>query len=100
MGAWFGGLAGVFVFLYFFLAEGLYGRTIGKESMGLRVERVDGRRVDFRDSLIRNISKIYWLLLLLDVVVGLGTHGEMSQKWSDRFVGTKVEEKTRITIIP
>ena len=100
VGAWFGGLAGAFVFLYFFLAEGLYGRTIGKEAMGLRVERVDGKRVDFRDSLIRNISKIYWVLLLIDVAVGLGTHGEMSQKWSDRYVGTKVEEKTRITIIP
>src|SRR6266480_5674261 len=94
-----GGLIPVVVFLYFFLAEGLYGRTLGKEIMGLQVQRVDGKPMDMRSSLIRNVSKIYWVLLLIDVAVGLGTHGEMSQKWSDRYVGTKVEEKTRMTII-
>jgi len=101
--AWWGFGSGIvvsfFVFLYFFLAEGLYGRTIGKEIMGLRVERVDGKHLTFRDSFVRNISKIYWLLLLLDVAVGLGTHGEMSQKWTDRYVGTKVEAKTQMRII-
>src|SRR5438309_11209500 len=96
----FGGLIPLVVFLYFFLAEGLYGKTLGKEIMGLQVQRVDGKPMDMRTSLIRNISKIYWVLLLIDVAVGLGTHGEMSQKWSDRYVGTKVEEKTRMTIIP
>jgi uncharacterized RDD family membrane protein YckC len=99
-GVWLGGLIPLVVFLYFFLAEGLYGRTLGKEIMGLRVQRVDGKPMDFRNSFVRNISKIYWILLLIDVAVGLGTHGEMSQKWSDRYIGTKVEEKTRMTIIP
>ena len=99
-GVWWAGLGGVILFLYFFLAEGLYARTIGKEIMGLRVTRIDGKPVDFRSSLIRNISKIYWVLLLIDVAVGLGTHGETSQKWTDRYVGTKVEEKTHMTIIP
>jgi uncharacterized RDD family membrane protein YckC len=98
-GVWLGGLIPLVVFLYFFLAEGLYGRTLGKEIMGLRVQRVDGKPMDFRNSFVRNISKIYWILLLIDVAVGLGTHGEMSQKWSDRYIGTKVEEKTRMTII-
>ncbi len=95
-----GGLIPLVVFLYFFLAEGLYGRTLGKEIMGLRVQRVDGKPMDLRNSFVRNISKIYWVLLLIDVAVGLGTHGEMSQKWSDRYISTKVEEKTRMTIIP
>ncbi len=102
-GLWFAGLASpisLVVFLYFFLAEGLYGRTLGKEIMGLQVQRVDGKPMDMRSSLIRNISKISWVLLLIVVAVGLGTHGEMSQKWSDRYVRTKVEEKTRMTIIP
>jgi uncharacterized RDD family membrane protein YckC len=99
-GFWFGGVGSLILFLYFFMADGLYGRTIGKEIMGLRVQRVDGKPMDMRSSLVRNISKIYWVLLLIDVAVGLGTHGEMSQKWSDRFIGTKVEEKTRMTIIP
>jgi uncharacterized RDD family membrane protein YckC len=99
-GFWFGGVGSIVILLYFFLAEGLYGRTLGKEIMGLRVQRVDGKPMDMRSSFIRNISKIYWVLLLIDVAVGLGTHGEMSQKWSDRYIGTRVEEKTRMTIIP
>src|SRR3989454_1859166 len=99
-GLWLGGPISLVPFLYFLLAEGLYGRTLGKEIMGLRVQRVDGKPMDMRSSLIRNISKIYWVLLLIDVAVGLGTHGEMSQKWSDRYIGTKVEEKTHMTIIP
>ena len=99
-GSWFVGAVPLVLFLYFFLAEGLYARSIGKEIMGLRVQRVDGKPLDFRSSLVRNISKIYWVLLLLDVLVGLGTHGEVSQKWSDRFIGTKVEARTRMTIIP
>lgn len=98
-GVWLGGLIPLFVFLYFFLAEGLYGRTLGKEIMGLRVQRIDGKPMDLRSSFVRNISKIHWVLLLIDVAVGLGTHGEMSQKWSDRYIGTKVEEKTHMTII-
>ena len=100
LGLWIGGPISLILVLYFFLAEGLYGRTIGKELMGLRVQRVDGKPMDMRSSLIRSISKIYWVLLLIDVAVGLGTHGEMSQKWSDRYIGTKVEEKTRMRIIP
>ena len=100
LGLWIGGPISLILVLYFFLAEGLYGRTIGKELMGLRVQRVDGKPMDMRSSLIRSISKIYWVLLLIDMAVGLGTHGEMSQKWSDRYIGTKVEEKTRMRIIP
>jgi uncharacterized RDD family membrane protein YckC len=98
-GFWWGG-AGLFLFVYSFLAEGLYGRTLGKEIMGLRAERVDGKRLDFRDSLVRNVSKVFWALLLLDVLVGLAMNGEVSQKWSDRYIGTKVEAKTHMTIIP
>ena len=99
-GLWLGGPISLVLFLYFFFAEGFYGRTLGKEIMGLRVQRVDGKPMDLRSSLVRNISKIYPVLLIIDLAVGLGTHGEMSQKWSDRYVGTKVEEKTRMTIIP
>lgn len=99
-GYWYGGAIGPILFLYSFLSEGLYQRTIGKEIMGLRVERVDGKQLDFRNALVRNVSKIYWVLLLLDVLVGLGTHGDSSQKWSDRYIGTKVEAKTQMTIIP
>ncbi len=44
--------------------------------MGLRAERTDGNRLDFRSSLVRNLSKIFWI-------------GEMRI----RTLGTKAEKK-------
>ncbi len=90
-GFWFGGLAPLIILAYFVLAEGLFGRTIGKEAMGLRVVRVDTKRLDLWSSLVRNISKIVFILLILDVAVGLGTYGDGRQKYSDRYIGTSVE---------
>src|SRR2546426_8852524 len=92
-GAWLGGLIPFVIFLYFFLTEGLFGRTLGKEIMGLRVQRVDRESMDLRSSLVRNISKISWVLLLIDVAVGLVAHRGESQKWGGRYMWTKAEGK-------
>ncbi len=97
---WFGGLVPLFLLLYFVLSEALYSRTIGKEIMGLRVRRLDGKPVDIASSFVRNISKIHILLLILDVAAGLGMHGDSSQKFSDRYIGTKVESVSNVTLIP
>ena len=98
-GLWFGGIIPFVILAYFVVAEALYGRTLGKEMMGLKVERVDGKRMDLWSSFVRNISKIHPVLLLLDLLVGLGMHGETSQKFSDRYIGTKVVAVTKLTII-
>ncbi len=97
-GLWFG-IIPFLVFGYFIVADWLYGRTLGKQIMGLRVQRINGRPMDLWTSLVRNISKINIILLILDIAVGLGMRGEMSQKFSDRYVGTKVETVTRMNII-
>jgi uncharacterized RDD family membrane protein YckC len=99
-GFWLGGITPLIVLAYFVLAEALFERTIGKELMGLRVARLDGKRVDLWSSLIRNISKIALILLVLDVAVGLGTHGDGRQKYSDRYIGTTVETTNTNRIIP
>ena len=66
----------------------------------MRVARLDGKRVDLWYSLVRNVSKIAFILLVLDVVVGLGTHGDGRQKYSDRYIGTTVETTNTNRIIP
>src|SRR2546421_11386265 len=86
----FGGLIPLVVFLYFFLAEGLYGRTLVKEIMGLQVQRIEGKPMDMRSSLIRNISKVYSFLLLIDVAVGLETRRDMRERRCDRYTCTKI----------
>lgn len=83
-------LAGVILFLYFIVAEVTRGATVGKGAMHLRVVGPSGGNPTLFQSLVRNLSKIYWVLLLLDVVLGLATSKQYTQKLSDRFVGTSV----------
>lgn len=82
--------AGVLYLLYFAFAESWYGMTVGKRVMGLRVETISGQPVGLDKAFIRNLSKLHWILLLLDVAVGLATPGDPRQKFSDRFAGTRV----------
>ena len=82
--------AGVVVFLYFVVAEVTRGATFGKHLLHLKVVGPKGGNPNFIESLVRNVSKIYWLLLRLDVVVGLATSKQYTQKFSDKMVGTSV----------
>ena len=88
------------ILAYFVLAEALSERTIGKELMGLRVVRLDNKRLDLWSSFVRNLSKVAFMLMIVDVAVGLGTHGDGRQKYSDRYIGTVVETTTTTRIIP
>jgi len=55
------------------------------------VQMVDGGKVPFGKAFIRNISKIYWLFLLLDWIIGIATPGpDRRQKYTDRMAGTTV----------
>lgn len=92
-GAFFGGIAvfwGIIFVLYFAVAESTYGASVGKRVFGLRVVSKTGSNPTFGEAFVRSLSKIYWLLLLLDVVVGLATSKGYQQKYSDRLMGTTV----------
>lgn len=89
----FGGftiIVGILLILYFPLAEATRGATIGKSVMKLKVVGKSGGNPNIVEAFIRNISKIYWLLLLLDVIVGLATQKGYQQKFSDHIAGTSV----------
>ncbi|MCW4031116.1 MAG: zinc ribbon domain-containing protein [Candidatus Bathyarchaeota archaeon] len=49
-----------------------------------------GKSSFFDLALIRNISRIYWILVLIDTVIGLATKGGTHQKVTDRVAGTTV----------
>ncbi len=89
-GGFFGAFAGLLFVLYFTVAEATYGKTIGKGVMGLRVITASGGKPPLGVSFLRNFSKINWVLLLLDVVVGLALEAGYTKKFSDRFLGTSV----------
>lgn len=82
-------ILGLVTVLYFIILEAFAGGTLGKRIMGLRVVGTTGP-MDIVKAFIRNFSKIHWLLLLLDLLVGLGTEGDPRQKMSDRWGGTTV----------
>jgi uncharacterized RDD family membrane protein YckC len=81
---------GILAVLYFMFLDTYWGATIGKRVMGLTVQMVNGSKVNFEKAFIRNISKIFWPFLLLDVLVGFLTPGDKRQKYSDRIAGTIV----------
>jgi uncharacterized RDD family membrane protein YckC len=81
---------GILALLYYVVLDTTWGGTIGKRVMGLHVQMVNGGKVTLEKSFIRNISKIYPLLLFLDWLVGIVTPGDKRQKYMDRIAGTIV----------
>lgn len=82
---------GLLEVLYFTFMDMSSGATIGKRLMGFRVQTTRGDRLNFNNAFLRNISKIYWLLLLLDWLLGVLTMGnDKRQKYSDRLAETTV----------
>lgn len=81
---------GFLYILYFAILEFSYGHTLGKRVMNLKVATVEGGRPELAKTFMRNVSKIFWVLLLVDVLAGLGTTGNPRQKISDRYARTVV----------
>jgi len=92
-------ILGILQVFYFAILEVAWGGTIGKRLLGLKVQLTNGNKITIDKALIRNISKIYWLLLLLDWIIALVTPGaDRRQKYSDRIAGTTVVQTTQAFI--
>ena len=92
-GVVFGGLAflwGIIFVLYFMFTEASSGASLGKRIFHLRVVSRTNSNPTYGEAFVRNISKIYWLLLLLDVIVGLAISRDYQEKYTDHLMGTKV----------
>jgi uncharacterized RDD family membrane protein YckC len=84
-------LLGLLELLYFMFMDASYGGTLGKRLLGFQVQMVDGGKVTFEKTFIRNISKIFWLFLILDWILGAAFPGrDQRQKYTDRIAGTTV----------
>ncbi len=92
--------AGILSVLYFALLESLYGWTFGKRIMNLETIKLGGRNPTLDAAFIRNVSKIYWILILIDVVIGMAMSGDPHQKVSDRFARTTVLSTTAPPLSP
>lgn len=82
---------GLLSLLYFIVLDVAWNGTIGKRLLGFRVQTVSGGRINYGQSVVRNISKIFLLFLFLDWLIGvLIPNHDKRQKWSDSLVGTVV----------
>ena len=90
-------IVGILMVLYFaFFEVNWDGATLGKRLIGLKVKSINNGKIGFDKSIIRNISKIYWVLLLLDWIVGIATPGDdRRQKYTDRVAGTTVVQVSK-----
>ena len=83
-------LAGLAYFLYSAILEYIYGRTVGKLIVHLKVVSMKERRT-LRQTLIRSVPKLFWFILLpFDVVIGLATEGDPRKRWTDGIAKTLV----------
>jgi uncharacterized RDD family membrane protein YckC len=90
LGGVFAFLTGVIMVLYFVAFEVLAGSSVGKRVMGLKVVTSRGGVPNAFEALVRNVSKLYWLLLILDVVIGLALSKGYTQKYTDKLMSTSV----------
>lgn len=90
IGAGIFGVDALLFLLYFALSEGFYHRTLGKSFLGLQVNTTDGSTLNVPKAFIRNITKIFWLLLLLDLIGGFFTQVKPGQRFMDKIANTIV----------
>ena len=89
----FVGVGGVVLFLYSALLESTSGATLGKAILGLKVVSIQGK-LELPNTMIRNITKIYPLLLILEFIVSLVVETtDAHQRFTDKLAKTTVIEK-------
>jgi uncharacterized RDD family membrane protein YckC len=76
--------------------------TLGKRVMGLKVQMLDGGKAPSNKVITRNLSKIFWVIFLIDVLIAIATPGpDPRQRYFDRMAGTTViSTKQPFTSVP
>jgi uncharacterized RDD family membrane protein YckC len=81
---------GLLYVLYFTITESIYGYTMGKRLVNLKVMKANGKKPTLKSAFIRNISKIHVFLLLLDTLGGFFTSKDTHQRYVDQIANTTV----------
>lgn len=83
--------SGLPLFLYSALTESIYGFTLGKRIMYLKVVAKEGKKPGMNIAFLRNLTKIYGLALLLDVLISLAMpNRDPAHRYLDSYAGTTV----------
>lgn len=63
-------LTAIFIIAYFVVCEKIKGATVGKALMYLQVRSRNGAYINWPQSIIRNLSKIFWFPIIFDWAIG------------------------------
>jgi uncharacterized RDD family membrane protein YckC len=75
---------------YFIILEGRFGKTPGKYLMGLKVLKIDGTRIDYKDALLRNIPKFFGNFVIIDALIMVIFFNKEKQRAFDKVADTIV----------
>jgi uncharacterized RDD family membrane protein YckC len=81
-------IAAVIIIVYFTYFEGKYSTTPGKNLMKLKIKALIGE-MNYKKAFVRSLSKILWLPLILDVIIGLFMSSP-KKRLLDRLAKTEV----------
>jgi uncharacterized RDD family membrane protein YckC len=85
-----GFLSGILLFMYATVLDSSIGGTVGKLVMSMKSVPISGR-MSFAQALMRNVSKVFPVLLLLDWIIGMAVDTrDPRQKWTDQIAHTSV----------
>lgn len=87
-------VGGALVVVYSAVFEAELGYTIGKRLMNLEVVPLDMRPYDIRRAIVRNLSKIYPGVLLLDVVLAFLMENRPNMRYLDATTQCEVVDTT------
>jgi len=83
--------SGLPLFLYSAFTESTYGYTLGKRIMYLKVVDKEGKKPSTNSAFLRNVTKIYGLALLLEVLISLAMpNRDPTHRYLDSYAGTTV----------
>lgn len=87
-------IAAIIIIVYFTFMEGKTDSTLGKKIFKLKVISVNGN-MGYKKSFIRNLSKIYYFPLIVDVILGY-IFGDSNDRILDKISGTYVVSENNI----
>lgn len=78
----------IIILVYFTYLEENHGKTLGKNLMKIKVIADEGE-ITYQKALLRNLSKILWIPLVVDILAGY-IAGDSKIRYLDKVAGTDV----------
>lgn len=80
----------VVVLLYPIVMEAMFGATVGKFIRGMRVRKVDGSPIGWKEAIIRNLIFIIECFTLGIITFISIANSPIRQRWGDKMAGSVV----------